>query len=311
MWNSEKVNATVLSNLSNPLTILDTNGVAIDGNKTHKYYTLGNISQDCIDAFISVEDKNFYNHKGLSYPRIAKALLNNLRAGYSKEGASTISQQLIKNTHLTREKTLKRKLREAVLTKKLENEYSKDQILEMYLNAIYFGNNIYGLADASEFYYNKSPNELTPIESAGLAGLIQNPKKYDPITNYRRFAARAKLVLKLMHEENYLTDKEYQTAIATEPKIVQNKASNIGSPYQFAVIGETAKILNISESDVINYGYQIETYYDPKMQNLVYKYMNEPEYEIKADKFICMTNPNGTVTALWTSTPTLLNARRN
>jgi membrane peptidoglycan carboxypeptidase len=317
LWNSEKINTEALSDLSNPLVILDTDGNIIDGSKTQKYVKLSEISQDCIDAFISVEDKHFYEHKGLSYPRIAKALLNNIRAGYSKEGASTISQQLVKNTHLTHEKTLKRKIREAVLTKKLERQYSKDEILEMYLNAIYFGNNIYGIANASEYYFNKTPKELTVSESAGLSGMIQNPKKLDPVSHYDKWLNRGKMVVNLMYKQGYLTESEYQAAAKENPKVVENKKANIGSPYQNAVISETAKILNISESDVISYGCQIETYYDPKMQKLVYDLINEPEYEIKtvsgsaADKFVALTNSNGSVTALWGNTPTLANARRN
>ena len=317
LWNGEKLNTTALSNLSNPLVILDTNGNAIDGGKTAKYCAINDIPQDALDAFIAVEDKDFYRHKGLSYKRIAKAVLNNVRAGYSKEGASTISQQLIKNTHLTHEKTMQRKIREAVLTKKLESKYKKDKILEMYLNAIYFGNNIYGIANASEFYLGKKPAELSTLESAGLAGLIQNPKRFDPIANYDRFLGRAKLVLHLMRVQGYLSEDEYNNAKSESVEIISNRKANTGSSYESAAITETARLLNISEADVINYGYQIETYFDPDMQNLVYKYMNEPEYEIlnangaAADKFAVLTNTNGIVTALWASTPTVSAARRN
>jgi membrane peptidoglycan carboxypeptidase len=317
LWNGEKLDTAALSNLSNPLVILDTNGDEIDGGKTVKYCKIGDISQHALNAFVAVEDKDFYKHKGLSYKRIASAVINNVRAGYSKEGASTISQQLIKNTHLTHEKTMRRKIREAVLTKKLESNYKKDEILEMYLNAIYFGNNIYGIANAGEFYFGKKPAEFSALEGAGLAGLIQNPKRFDPVANYGKFIARAKLVLRLMRAQGYLTEDEYNNAKNEQAEIVSNKKANIGSPYETAVIAEAAKLLDVGEADIVNCGCRIETYFDPSMQNLIYKYMNEPEYEIRsadggaADKFAVLTDTNGTVTALWASTPTVLTARRN
>ena len=127
-----------------------------DGNIMHNLNTLGNPSinldelpQYTIDAFLCIEDKNFYQHNGLNVPRIIRASFNNIISGYAKEGASTITQQLIKNTHLTQEKTLSRKIREAYLALQLEQQFSKDQILSTYLNMLYFGHGIYGIENAS------------------------------------------------------------------------------------------------------------------------------------------------------------------
>src|SRR5574344_541016 len=129
-------------------------------------------------SFVSIEDKNFYTHDGLNYKRIVKAFINNLKSHSLKEGASTISQQLIKNTHLSSEKTIKRKLNEMALAKQLEKNFSKDEIMETYLNVIYFGAGAYGIENASETYFGKTAPELTLDESALLAGMIKSPKTY-------------------------------------------------------------------------------------------------------------------------------------
>ena len=112
---------------------------------------LGDLEQDTVNAFIASEDRNFYRHNGLNYKRMLKALISNISSRSFAQGASTISQQLIKNTHLTGDKTISRKLKEIKLTKKLEKKYTKEEILEMYLNTIYFGHNCYGLESAAEF----------------------------------------------------------------------------------------------------------------------------------------------------------------
>ena len=146
------------------ITILDADGNEIANASTvskHKSVKLEDLSEDCKNAFIASEDRNFYRHNGLNYGRMIKAAFKNLAAGSFKEGASTISQQLIKNTHLSQDKTLRRKLNEIRLTKQLEQAYSKDDILEMYLNTIYFGHNCYGLQSAAEFYFDKKAENLS------------------------------------------------------------------------------------------------------------------------------------------------------
>ncbi len=311
IWESETINKKQLSELSETAVFYDTNGDSIKNPDTRQYHKIDTLNKNTLNAFISVEDKNFYSHNGLSYPRIAKALLNNIVAGYSKEGASTISQQLIKNTHLTNEKTLKRKIREAILALKLEQNYTKDEILELYLNAIYFGNNIYGIGNASEYYYNKPVAELNAIQSAGLAAIIKSPQKYDPISNYENFKARANLILNLMHEQNYLTDEEYEEAKNAPLEIKLQEDIWIGRTYQDAAIKQASQILNLSESDIINYGYQIETYYNPEKQQLIYDAINQNEYNLPGDKFIMLSSPNGQTSALWTSNPLLISAKRN
>ena len=311
IWHSETLDTERLTTMGQIAAFYDSEQHMIDAHNNLKYCSIDQISPDCLNAFIAVEDKNFYHHHGLSFPRIAKAFANNLVAGYSKEGASTITQQLVKNTYLTKEKTFKRKLREAILALKVEQNFTKEQILELYLNAIYFGNNNYGIANASEFYFQKTPAELSVAESAGLAGIIKNPSKYDPITHHENFYQRAHLILHLMRDQNLITDTTLEDALNDPLTINTPENLWLGNDYQTMALKEASQILNLSENDIINYGYQIDTYYEPDKQQLLYDAMNQPEYHLAGEKFALLSTPNGQVKALWTSTPTLLTARRN
>lgn len=161
------------------------------------------------NAFVSIEDKRFYKHNGVDYKGLLRALLNNVKSFSFKEGASTISQQLIKNTHLSNEKTLNRKILELKLSKQLEKKYSKKQILEKYLNTIYFGENCYGIKNASKLYFNKNVNDLTINESAMLAGIIKAPSFYSPYKNYQKCMQRKDVVLKQMLLQGYITKEQF------------------------------------------------------------------------------------------------------
>ena len=194
-----------LVNLERTVTFLDINGdkycEVSDGIEVTE---LSDIPQHTQKAFVAVEDKRFYKHNGLDYKGMIRALFNNVKSLSLKEGASTISQQLIKNTHLSNEKTLKRKLAEIKLTTKLEKEYSKNEILEKYLNTIYFGDNCYGITRASKHYFDKEPKDLDVNESAILAGIIKAPTNYSPTTNPKKCFERKNLVLKLMYKQGYI-----------------------------------------------------------------------------------------------------------
>ncbi len=163
-------------------------------------------------AFVAVEDKRFYSHGGVDYKRMIKAAGKNLVSLSFKEGASTISQQLIKNTHLSGEKTIKRKLNEIKLAKLLEKRYSKDEILEMYLNSIYFGHSAFGIGGASRFYFGKSPKELSVSDCAMLAALVKSPNRYSPFRAPEKCLSRRNFVLSLMKAQDVITPEEYETA---------------------------------------------------------------------------------------------------
>ena len=175
-----------------------------------KSVKIENLKQDTVNAFIASEDRIFYRHNGLNYKRMLKALYKNVVSRSFKEGASTISQQLIKNTHLTGDKTISRKLKEIKLTKQLERAYSKDEILEMYLNTIYFGHNCFGLQSAANFYFNKPAEKLTLEQSATLVGLLTSPNNFSPFKNPQKSLSRRNTVLKNMNDCGYIDEKTYE-----------------------------------------------------------------------------------------------------
>ena len=216
------------------------------------------------NAFIYTEDRRFYSHSGFDYKRIAKACLNNIKSHSFKEGASTISQQLIKNTHLSQEKTLKRKLQERKLTKILEERYTKDEILELYLNTIYFGHNCFGITSACQFYFNKSPNELTLSESAILAGLVKAPNFYSPFKNPEKCKQRRTCVLSLMQKNGSISEKEYVDASKESLPIPRETGSNYRyTHFVFEELSELAEKFHFKLGGKI----EIYTYFSPDIQS--------------------------------------------
>ena len=215
-------------------------------------------------AFVHTEDKRFYAHHGFDSKRIVKAIWNNCKAKSFKEGASTISQQLIKNTHLTQEKTIQRKLKECKLTAQLEANYSKQEILEKYLNSIYFGHNCFGIQSASAFYFGKQPSELTLADSAILAGLVKSPNNYSPFKNPEKCQQRKEIVLSLMVANGSATQKEKEDAMQ-EPLPLPNHRENANMDYLHFVFDE---LTDLTEKYALALGGKIEihTALDPVLQ---------------------------------------------
>lgn len=244
-----------------------------DGEKLDlsKYFTSQGVKIDelkpyTIGAFVSTEDKRFYTHHGVDYKRVVGALFNNIKSGKFSQGASTISQQLIKNTHLSREKTIKRKIKEMKLAMELEKKYSKDEILEMYLSTIYFGNGCYGIENASHFYFDKKANELTIGQSALLAATINAPTYYDIISKNERAEKRKKLVLKNMLKSGYISQEEYEKSANKQENIVKNASKQQNSLIK-SVLSEASKILNIAEKNLKNEPLTIKLYADYEIEN--------------------------------------------
>ena len=186
---------------------------SLHGEANREIATLEQISPHLKTAVVAIEDSNFYRHDGLNPYSIGRAALANYRKGGVSEGASTLTMQLVKNLFLTRERTFSRKLAEAILAIRVEQVFDKDQILEMYLNNIYWGHNNYGIQTASESYFNKSAQELNLAEAAVLAGLIQAPEQYSPFLNYSNTKARQKQVLARMRTLGWITPEEEQEAL--------------------------------------------------------------------------------------------------
>lgn len=203
-----------LINLDRAITFYDADGnKIIEETNGNSITYVNDMPEHTKKAFVAIEDKRFYSHNGVDYKRLIGAALKNLASFSFKEGASTISQQLIKNTHLSSEKTINRKLLEIKLAKELEKKYSKNEILEKYLNTIYFGDNCYGITSAAKYYFNKEPGELTINESAVLAGIIKAPSRYSPFSDQSKCLKRKNLVIKAMFDQGYITEGEYSECL--------------------------------------------------------------------------------------------------
>ena len=210
----------VLKNYEPPETsyIYDVKGrllTSLHGEANREVASLEQISPELKRAVIAIEDSNFYRHQGLNPYSIARAAFVNYQKGGVAEGASTLTMQLIKNLFLTRERTFSRKLAEAILAIRIEQVFSKEEILEMYLNNIYWGHNNYGIQTAAETYFNKSAAELNLAESAVLAGLIQAPEQYSPFLNYSQTKRRQAVVLRRMRTLGWITPEQEEEARKT------------------------------------------------------------------------------------------------
>jgi penicillin-binding protein 1A len=175
---------------------------------------LGRISPNLRKAVVAVEDVRFYGHNGIDGVRLVGAILTDIRQGRAAEGASTITQQLARVSFLTREKTLRRKIREAILARRIERLYSKDEILTFYLNKVYFGDGLYGAEAAARGYFGKSAADLSIAEAATLAGLLRAPSATNPIVDPQRAINRRNVVLKVMREHGVIDTAAYQAATA-------------------------------------------------------------------------------------------------
>lgn len=232
-----------------------------------KSVSVKNLQPHTINAFIASEDRTFYKHNGLNFKRILKAVYKNIVSGSFKEGASTISQQLIKNTHLTNDKTIKRKLKEIRLTIQLENKYSKDEILEMYLNTIYFGHNCYGLQSAAEFYFDKKAENLNLCESATIVGLLTSPNNFSPFKNPEKCLQRRNVVLQNMYDCNFINETTYKSAKNEPLNAVKPTTSNSCGEYIGAIFDELEEI-NLNYYALTD-GCKIKTYMNTPMQKFV------------------------------------------
>lgn len=264
------INEEVLTSASLNLELFDSNNKPLkeDNEISYAYAKIDTLNDYTKDAFISIEDKTFYKHNGINYKRILKAGLNNLKSRSLKEGASTITQQLVKNTYLSSEKTFKRKIKEVAIAKNLEKEYNKSKILEFYLNKIYFGNNCYGIESAANYYFSKEAKDLSLEESCMLAGIIKSPAKYSPIKNYNNSLTRRNLVLRQMKNDGKI---DIQTYNITKDKPIElnlntNKVNRLNS-YSQAALDEAEDILGLPARQIALKGYKIYTYQDEEKQS--------------------------------------------
>ena len=289
---------------ANSLTLYDSSKkVFFQGSGTKEWIDLNNISKSVINATISTEDKNFYKHKGFDIFRIIKATYVNIINRKASQGASTISQQYAKNLFLDFDKTWKRKWNEALYTIRLEANYSKKQILEGYLNTINYGHGMYGIENASQFYFNKSAKDLSLAEASMLVGIPKSPSNYSPLVNEEIAKKRQRTILNLMVKNKYITQNEADNAYNENLNYYGKKTDNDSSTlmyYQDAVLNELKSIKNIPSSYTDTKGLKIYTNLDINAQTTLEKNINDElakEEQLQASAI--MMNPvNGKIVAL-------------
>ncbi|MCY7322736.1 MAG: penicillin-binding protein 1A [Phormidesmis sp. CAN_BIN36] len=251
------------------LTIRASDGTVLHqiGPATRDKLTLNQIPKPLIDAFIASEDRRFYEHKGVDYQAIVRAIGRNITSGSLVEGGSTITQQLARVVFLNQDRSVGRKVREALLAQKLEREVNKQQLLERYLNLVYLGSNAYGVGDAAWIYFSKSVNQLTLSESATIAGLPPAPSLYSPLVSKEKARERRNVVLDKMVEAGYITTAAAETAKAEDLKVKPSSPKKIqsDSPY-FTYYVQQQLSKYVTKAALEAGGITVETTLNPKFQ---------------------------------------------
>ncbi|QUE85548.1 transglycosylase domain-containing protein [Exiguobacterium alkaliphilum] len=251
-----------------PIQLISANGEPLESGQVREYVSINDISEVMQQAVVSIEDRRFYEHNGIDIRRIGGAVLANLTSGFGSEGGSTITQQLIKQSMLTSEKSMKRKIQEQWLAIKLEREYSKEQILEMYLNINYYGSGGYGVQSASKAYFNKPVSEVNYQEAAILAGLPQRPSAYDPISGDQELTRyRQEQVLAAMKRDGHITEEQYNEALNVEiADVISPAPQTDGESYTRAIYArvqaELEEDYGLEQADIYGAGLKVYTSID-------------------------------------------------
>ena len=259
-----------LVNYKPPLTsrVYDKNGEKIANvfDKQNRYYaTFDEIPPRVIEALVAIEDTTFFEHSGVNFDAIFRAVIKDIKARKMVEGASTITQQLVKNKLLTREKKLSRKIKELIYSFKLEHALTKEQILERYLNEIYYGHGYYGIKTAADGYFHKKLSDLTLKEMAILVGLPKAPSTYAPTKNYDISMGRANRVITRMHTLGWIDDATYQKALAENPVVYNDTLTQNKAPFIVDEVRRRMRAMGIK--DFKTGGYEVHTTVDLQLQD--------------------------------------------
>lgn len=241
-------------------------------NYKGNYVSIDNVSSDFILTLINTEDKNFYKHNGFDYKRIFKSLFDNLMSSSLSQGASTITQQLAKNLYLTSEKTWTRKIKEAFLSIKIEKKYTKDQILEFYINNVYFAHNLYGIYSASHYYFHKDPINLNFQESCLLVGVINAPNIYSPFIDIEASKTKQKNIAYNLFLNDVITAEEYFNITSTNTILYGYfEDNNYNNYYYYQGIMKELKSENLYDENNTEQGLIIDSYLDNNIQSIIEK----------------------------------------
>ena len=264
-----------LTNLAQTGAIYDKDGnyvTTLVGRENRTVIDTSALPRHVVDAFLAAEDLRFYKHPGFDVTRILGAVLSNMRSGGFDQGASTITQQLVKLSHLSSQKTIARKLEEIWLALQMEQVYTKDQILDMYLNYIYFGQGAYGIQAAAEVTFGADASELSPAQAAALAAAIKAPSAYSIQSSPENNRERREYILAVMRDEGMLTAEAYDAAL--QEALQPIKSAAVQTEYGWfvdAVLDEAELQLDVSAEMLLAGGYRIDTTLDPDMQNILDK----------------------------------------
>lgn len=295
---------------------VNNNEVAKLGNQVGENLETADIPQEMQDAILATEDNRFFEHGAVDYRRLVGAVVSNLTSGFGSQGASTISQQLIKRTFLDDNKSVKRKVQEAYLAYKLEQNYDKETIFTMYVNRIYYSDGVYGLKTAAKYYYGKDLSQLTLSQMALLAGMPQHPNTYNPYDNPDAAKARRDTVLYLMQYHGKISEAEATAAqqVNIMDGIVQRDADDrviLSSEFDSKYTGYMNEIVNELrnskeykdyEGDVLNLGLKIYTNFDPSIQSSLSDSVNSNYVGLKQSSNVAMVvlnNENSGIAAVY------------
>ncbi len=298
-----KISPAIEIKNANSFMLFDSNNeVFFQGSGSREWISLDDISPYLIEATINTEDKNFYNHIGFDYLRILKALVVNVTSGKTVQGASTITQQYAKNLFLDFDKTWQRKWDEMWYTIAIETHYSKDEILEGYLNTINYGHGKYGIETASQFYFGKSARDLSLAEAAMLTGIPKSPSNYSPLVNFDKAKSRQEMILTNMYNDKVITKDEYNQAMEEELKFIgEEEEEELQSVmyYQDAVIAELKSLKEIPETFLETGGLKVYTSLDIELQKELETIVKENMPDSELENASVMMDPNtGAVLAL-------------
>ena len=274
------------------------NGDEIKRTNNSSYVSFDKIPDHVINALIAIEDKRFYKHSGVDLKSIFRALKNNVFTKKPKQGGSTITQQLVKNTYLNGEKTINRKLKEMRLAVEIERKLSKEQILEAYLNTVYFGEGAYGIASASEKFFRKQVSNLSIEEGATLIACLKAPNLYSPYKNFEKSTQRKGVILYEMYKQGYIDYSQYEKAKNAEIIINYDTYYENDNTLYNEVLSEALSILNTNSVSDLN-GYKIYTNVDKNYINMI---PNISKYGLSCDYSVLITdNADGKILAYKTN----------
>lgn len=249
------------------------------------YTKIDEVSEEFKTTLVTIEDKRFYSHNGLDYSRILKSLVTNAKNNEITQGGSTITQQLARMSYLDNSKTYSRKIKEALYAKKIEEKYTKDQILEMYINNCYFAHNLYGIRSASEYYFDKLPSELNYSESALLVGIINAPNIYATDIDYEKSIQKQQQILSTLYENNILDTKTYYEELNRPINLtLNNNYIDSNLMYYHEGITNQLKQLNLDKKKYLRQGLAIKSCFDNEVHNKVNKIVKKYQNSSKNDE---------------------------